>query len=228
MEDLAEQVILESGWKQRLLPEFQAVYMSELKQFLLNEKKQGKVIFPAGREYFKALDSTPFDEVKVVILGQDPYHGDGQAHGLSFSVPENIPPPPSLKNIFKEIVSDIGPLKNTSGCLERWAEQGVLLLNSVLTVERSKAASHQGKGWETFTDAVIRRLDEEREGLVFLLWGGYARRKGQFINRSKHLVLEAPHPSPLSAYRGFFGCRHFSKANAYLVERHQSPINWAG
>jgi uracil-DNA glycosylase len=226
MGDLGDQVSLESGWKQRLLPEFQAPYMSDLKQFLLDEKSQGKVIFPKGREYFKALDCTPFDEVKVVILGQDPYHGDGQAHGLSFSVPDNVAPPPSLKNIFKEIGSDIGPLSNTSGCLERWAEQGVLLLNSVLTVERSMAASHQGKGWETFTDAVIRRLDEEREGVVFLLWGAYARRKGQFINRSKHLVLEAPHPSPLSAHRGFLGCRHFSKANAYLAEHHQSLINW--
>ncbi|MBL4608555.1 MAG: uracil-DNA glycosylase [Pseudomonadales bacterium] len=226
MADLSEQVVLESGWKKQLLSEFQSPYMAELKQFLLHEKNQGKVIFPKGENYFKALESTPFDAVKVVVLGQDPYHGDGQAHGLSFSVPEGVRLPPSLKNIFKEINSDIGPVLNSSGCLDRWAVQGVLLLNSVLTVERSKAASHQGKGWEIFTDAVIRHLDEEREGLVFLLWGAYARSKGQFINRSKHLVLEAPHPSPLSAYRGFLGCRHFSKANTYLEDHHQSPINW--
>ena len=226
MDNLAENLILEESWKQRLLSEFQSPYMAELKSFLQSEKKQGKVIFPKGCEYFSALDSTPFNEVRVVILGQDPYHGDGQAHGLSFSVPEGVATPPSLKNIFKEISSDISPLHNSSAYLKRWAEQGVLLLNSVLTVERSKAASHQGKGWETFTDAVIAKLNEEREGLVFMLWGSYAQRKGQFINRSKHLVLEAPHPSPLSAYRGFFGCQHFSKANAYLALHHKKEINW--
>ena len=226
MDSFNRNVAIEASWKQRLMTEFQAPYMAELERFLINEKERGKVIFPPLGEHFKAFDSTPFDDVKVVILGQDPYHGDGQAHGLSFSVPEGVSAPPSLKNIFKEVSSDVGPINNHSACLERWAKQGVLLLNSVLTVERSKAASHQGKGWETFTDAVVAKLNEEREGLVFLLWGGYAQRKGVSIDKSRHLVLKAPHPSPLSAYRGFLGCRHFSKVNAYLVERGEEEINW--
>lgn len=228
MNTLAERVVLSESWKQRLLDEFQAPYMLALKDFLLAEKKQGKTIFPKGENYFKALDVTPFEQVRVVILGQDPYHGDGQAHGLCFSVPDSVSLPPSLQNIYKEITSDIGPMTTQSGCLLRWAEQGVLLLNSVLTVERGLAASHQGKGWEQFTDAIIRHLDQERESLVFMLWGAYAQRKGAFIDRKKHLVLEAPHPSPLSAHRGFLGCRHFSKANAYLIAHHQKPISWAG
>lgn len=226
MTALAERVQLNESWKQRLLDEFQAPYMLALKNFLKAEKKQGKTIFPKGEHYFKALDVTPFEQVRVVILGQDPYHGDGQAHGLCFSVPDAVPLPPSLQNIYKEISTDIGPMNTQSGCLLRWAEQGVLLLNSVLTVERGRAASHQGKGWEQFTDAIIRKLDQEREALVFMLWGAYAQRKGAFIDRKKHLVLEAPHPSPLSAHRGFFGCRHFSKANAYLIAHQQTPINW--
>lgn len=226
MTALAERVQLNESWKQRLLDEFQAPYMLALKNFLKAEKKQGKCIFPKGEHYFKALDVTPFEQVRVVILGQDPYHGDGQAHGLCFSVPDSVPLPPSLQNIYKEISTDIGPMTNQSGCLLRWAEQGVLLLNSVLTVERGRAASHQGKGWEQFTDAIIRKLDQEREALVFMLWGAYAQRKGAIIDRNKHLVLEAPHPSPLSAHRGFFGCRHFSKANAYLIAHQQTPINW--
>lgn len=220
------EIKLEGSWKQRLHPEFDKSYMQSLKAFLLSEKKKGRTIYPPSDECFNALNSLPFDKVKVVILGQDPYHGDGQAHGLSFSVPDNVAFPPSLKNIFKEISSDIGVFTASSGCLQCWADQGVLLLNSVLTVERGMAASHQGKGWETFTDAIIRHLDEERQGLVFLLWGSYAQRKGRFINREKHLVLDAPHPSPLSAYRGFFGCRHFSKANDYLVLQGKAPVNW--
>ena len=217
---------LEVTWRQRLLPEFEMPYMQSLKAFLLSEQEKGRTIFPQQDEYFSALNSVPFDKVKIVILGQDPYHGDGQAHGLSFSVPEKVALPPSLKNIFKEINNDVGSFTASSGCLQSWADQGVLLLNSVLTVERSLAASHQGRGWENFTDAVIQCLDKEQEGLVFLLWGGYARRKGQFIDREKHLVLEAPHPSPLSAYRGFFGCRHFSKANDYLLSQGQAAVAW--
>ncbi len=223
---IVDRVVLNESWKQRLRNEFQAPYMEALKEFLVAEKKKGKTIFPQGQDYFKALDTTPFDQVKVVILGQDPYHGEGQAHGLCFSVPENVALPPSLQNIYKEIATDIGPMATSSGCLLRWAEQGVLLLNSVLTVERGQAASHQGKGWERFTDAIIKHLDQEGESLVFMLWGSYAQRKGAFIQRDKHLVLEAPHPSPLSAYRGFFGCRHFSKANEFLIAHHKTPINW--
>lgn len=219
---------LEPSWLAHLQGEFDKPYMHELRQFLLVEKRKGKVIYPKGAEYFNAMDSTPFDAVKVVILGQDPYHGPGQAHGLCFSVQKGVQPPPSLVNIFKEIETDIGlpPGHFKHGCLAEWARQGVLLLNAVLTVERHKAASHQGHGWETFTDRVIKELSEKREHLVFMLWGSYAQKKGAVIDTSRHLVLKAPHPSPLSAHRGFLGCRHFSKCNEYLVAHGQTPIDW--
>ncbi len=218
---------LEPGWLSQLEGEFAAPYMRDLKGFLRGQKEQGKVIFPAGEEYFSAFDHTPIDKVKVVILGQDPYHGPGQAHGLCFSVPDGIKPPPSLVNIFKEIESDLGFAPGQSGNLLHWADQGVLLLNSVLTVEQGRAASHQGVGWEEFTDKVIHVLNDQREGIVFMLWGAYAQRKGAFIDQQKHLVLKAPHPSPLSAHRGFLGCGHFSKANAYLEARGDTPIDWS-
>lgn len=221
-------VRLEPSWLAHLGDEFDKPYMRELRDFLAAEKQRGKTIFPRGAEFFNALDSTPFERVKVVILGQDPYHGPGQAHGLCFSVREGVAPPPSLVNIFKEIESDLGLPTGQfpHGCLTSWAEQGVLLLNAVLSVEKHKAASHQGRGWETFTDAVIERLSREREHLVFLLWGSYAQKKGAVIDPSKHLVLKAPHPSPLSAHRGFFGCRHFSKCNEYLEAHGSEPVDW--
>ena len=217
---------LEPLWKKRLNNEFEKPYMQQLFSFLLSEKRQGKRVFPASKHYFKALDETPFDQVKVVVLGQDPYHGDDQAHGLSFSVPAGIRPPPSLKNIFKEIKSDLGVDAPNHGCLESWSRQGVLLLNSVLTVERGKAASHQGKGWEQFTDQIIWNLNEHREGVVFMLWGAYAQKKGAFIDAERHCVLKAPHPSPLSAHRGFFGCKHFSQSNQYLQTQGIEAIDW--
>lgn len=217
---------LEASWKAELGQEFTEPYMQELRAFLLAEKAQGKVIFPKGADYFRAFELTPFHQVKVVILGQDPYHGPGQAHGLCFSVPAGIAIPPSLKNIYREIENDLGVTPPAHGCLESWARQGVLLLNSVLTVQQGLAASHQGKGWERFTDRVISVLNERREHLVFMLWGSYAERKGQFIDRNRHCVLTAPHPSPLSAHRGFLGCGHFSKANAYLSSQGLVPIEW--
>lgn len=207
--------------------EFQKPYMLQLRQFLQNEKEQGKIIYPPGSLWFNAFNSTPFDKVKVVILGQDPYHGPQQAHGLCFSVPRNIPPPPSLQNIFKELHDDVGMAFPKHGCLQHWAEQGVLLLNAVLTVEQGKAAAHQGKGWETFTDAAIKALNDKREGLVFLLWGSYAQKKGAIIDQRKHRVLQSAHPSPLSAYRGFLGNKHFSQTNHYLKSRQQKEIDWA-
>ncbi|RLT94465.1 uracil-DNA glycosylase [Ketobacter sp.] len=222
-----EQVKMEPSWKQHLLPQFQADYMQQLRQFLLQQKQAGKVIYPKGDEYFNAFNLTPFDQVKVVIIGQDPYHGPGQAHGLCFSVQQGVAFPPSLQNIFKEIHADLGLPIPKNGCLTHWAEQGVLLLNAVLTVEQSKAAAHQGKGWEQFTDAAIKALNDQREGIMFLLWGSYAQKKGQIIDTRKHCVLKAPHPSPLSAHRGFFGCRHFSKANQYLESIGQPPIDWS-
>ncbi len=218
---------LEPSWLHVLGDEFTQPYMAEIKAFLRSEKQAGKIIYPAAANWFNALNSTPFDKVKVVILGQDPYHGPGQAHGLCFSVVRGVPPPPSLVNIFKELHKDIGMPIPDHGCLQSWAEQGVLLLNSVLTVELARAGSHQGRGWERFTDACIAHLNRERDGIVFLLWGSYARKKGQLIDRSRHCVLEAPHPSPLSAHRGFLGCRHFSQANAYLQARGEAPIEWA-
>lgn len=220
---------LEPGWLSVLAPEFQMPYMLSLKQFLQQEKQRGKTIYPKGSEFFAALNTTPLEKVKVVILGQDPYHGPGQAHGLCFSVRDGTRIPPSLVNIYKEIRSDLNLPDDAlqSGDLTSWAQQGVLLLNSVLTVERYNAASHQGKGWEAFTDNIIKVLSVTRESCVFLLWGSYAQKKGSVIDTGKHLVLSAPHPSPLAAHRGFFGCRHFSRCNEYLVKTGQEPIDWA-
>lgn len=223
---MSEQIKLQASWKQRLLPEFSKSYMGELRQFLRAEKQLGKEIFPKGDEYFNALNSTPFDKVKVVILGQDPYHGPGQAHGLCFSVQRDVRQPPSLKNIFKELQDDLGIQPPKHGYLQAWAEQGVLLLNSVLTVEAGKAGSHQNRGWEQFTDRVVQCLNEQGEGLVFMLWGSYAQAKGQFIDQNKHLVIKSSHPSPLSAHRGFLGSKPFSRANEYLQSKGQLPINW--
>jgi uracil-DNA glycosylase len=221
------EIRLEASWKKRLEPEFSQEYMVGLREFLLERKRANAIIYPPGDRIFNALNSTPFDKVRVVILGQDPYHGPGQAHGLCFSVRLGVPTPPSLTNILKEIESDLGIPLPDHGYLKHWAEQGVLLLNAVLTVERGRAGAHQGKGWEQFTDQVIRLLNAERDGLVFLLWGNYALKKGSFIDRSRHLVLAAPHPSPLSATRGFFGCRHFSRTNKWLEERGLEPIDWS-
>lgn len=219
---------LEQSWLSRLGAEFEAPYMVALREFLLAEKQAGKTIYPAGNEYFNALNSTPYDAVKVVILGQDPYHGPGQAHGLCFSVRQGVAPPPSLVNIYKEIQSDLGldASEFAHGCLAAWAAQGVLLLNSVLTVEKHKAASHQGKGWETFTDRVVEQLALRTRPCVFMLWGSYAQKKGAMIDRARHKVLTAPHPSPLSAHRGFLGCRHFSACNRFLEEHGETPIDW--
>lgn len=217
---------LEESWKQVLQPEFNSGYMDELRSFLLSEKMAGKRVFPKGSEYFRALDLTPVDEVKVVILGQDPYHGSGQAHGLCFSVQPGVRIPPSLVNIYKELQSDLGIAPARHGFLESWARQGVLLLNSVLTVEEARAASHQGKGWERFTDAVIRSVNERVDHAVFMLWGAYAQKKAAFVDQSRHLVLKAPHPSPLSAHTGFLGCRHFSRANDWLESQGRSRIDW--
>lgn len=216
---------LEDSWLSPLAAEFESPYMQKLKGFLQTEKSQRKVIYPPGSLIFNALNTTPLDQVKVVILGQDPYHGPNQAHGLSFSVPDGIKPPPSLLNIFREIETDLG-VRNSSGDLTAWAKQGVLLLNSVLTVERSRAASHQGKGWEQFTDRVIEVINHSRQHVVFMLWGSYAQKKAAQVDARKHLVLKAPHPSPLSAHRGFLGCRHFSQCNEYLTEQQIQPINW--
>ncbi|WP_288902140.1 uracil-DNA glycosylase [uncultured Sneathiella sp.] len=218
---------LEKSWLEQLQPEFDKQYMRDLRAFLVAEKAAGKVIFPPGGNIFAALDHTPFDQVKLVILGQDPYHGPGQAHGLSFSVPPGIQIPPSLRNIYKELNRDLGLPFPNHGNLEQWADQGVLLLNAVLTVEQAKAGAHQGKGWEQFTDAAIAALNEKREHIVFLLWGSYAQKKGSFIDRQRHLVLQSPHPSPLSAHRGFIGNGHFSKANDYLSQTGQTPIDWS-
>ncbi|WP_272959956.1 uracil-DNA glycosylase [Barnesiella viscericola] len=218
-------VRIEPSWQQRLQPEFDKPYFEKLTDFVRHEYAI-KTVYPPGSQIFAAFDACPFDRVKVVILGQDPYHEPNQAHGLCFSVNDHIPFPPSLQNIFKEIESDLGIPVPASGNLTRWARQGVLLLNATLTVEAHRAASHQGKGWETFTDAVIHKLAEEREHLVFILWGAYAQRKGEFIDRNRHLVLQSPHPSPLSAHRGFFGNHHFSQTNAYLVAHGIEPIQW--
>ena len=218
---------LEPSWRERIGAYLERPQMQALSAFLRAEKQQGKVIFPPGPEIFAAFEHTPFERVRVVILGQDPYHGPGQAHGLCFSVRPGVPPPPSLQNIFKEIRRDLGIAPPDHGCLTPWADRGVLLLNAVLTVERGLAASHQGKGWEGFTDAAIDALNREREGLVFLLWGSYAQRKGQLIDARRHCVLRSVHPSPLSAHRGFLGCGHFSAANRYLEEHGQAPIDWS-
>ncbi|MFI2810595.1 MULTISPECIES: uracil-DNA glycosylase [Microbulbifer] len=221
-----EKIKIEPSWHRVLESEFRKPYMGQLREFLRTEKSAGKQIYPPGGQIFNAFNSTPFDRVKVVILGQDPYHGAGQAHGLCFSVMPGVRIPPSLQNIYKELESDLGIPRAQHGCLQPWAEQGVLLLNATLTVEDSKAGAHQGRGWEQFTDAAIHALAEQREGLVFILWGSYAQKKGAFIDRNKHLVLRAPHPSPLSAHRGFFGTRPFSQANAWLEQHGQAPIDW--
>lgn len=218
-------VKIEESWKNQLIEEFDKEYFKNVTEFV-REEYSTKKIFPPAKLIFNAFDHTPFEKVKVVILGQDPYHNDGQAHGLSFSVNEGVQFPPSLINIFKEINADLGVPVPKSGDLTRWADQGVLLLNATLTVAAHQAGSHQNKGWEAFTDAAIRKLAEERENLVFLLWGSYAQKKASFIDPQKHLILKSPHPSPLSAHRGFFGNKHFSLANDYLVSKGQEPINW--
>lgn len=218
---------LESSWLAQLDTEFEQPYMQQLRSFLRAEKAAGKRIFPPGREFFEAFAHTPLDQVKVVILGQDPYHGEGQAHGLCFSVLPGVKVPPSLQNIYKEINAELGLPIPGHGHLTAWADQGVLLLNSVLSVECAQAASHQGKGWERFTDKVIEVINIQRSGVVFMLWGSYAQRKGAIIDTERHCVLKAPHPSPLSAHRGFFGCGHFSAANTYLEARGDAPIDWS-
>ncbi|MEP3227169.1 MAG: uracil-DNA glycosylase [Parasphingorhabdus sp.] len=226
-----DRITLHDSWKAPLSGEFASEYMIALRDFLLQQKAAGKSIFPKGSEYFRALDLTPLDQVRVVILGQDPYHGPGQAHGLCFSVRPGVRPPPSLVNIYKELASDVGMERPQHGFLEPWAKQGVLLLNSVLTVEQAEAASHRGKGWEKFTDAIIRLIAAKSDPVVFLLWGSYAQKKASFVSDIEkgghHLVLKAPHPSPLSAYHGFFGCRHFSQTNAFLKAQGLPAIDWS-
>lgn len=218
-------VRIEPSWHEHLDEEFNKDYFVKLTDFVRSEYLT-KQIFPPAKLIFNAFDHTPFDDVKVVILGQDPYHNDGQAHGLSFSVNDGVKFPPSLINIFKEINGDLGISSPLSGNLTRWADQGVLLLNATLTVQAHLAGSHQNRGWENFTDAAIRKLANERSNIVFMLWGAYAQKKASFINPDKHLILTSVHPSPLSAHRGFFGCKHFSKANEYLTSKGQSPIQW--
>ncbi len=222
-----DQIKLEPSWKARVGDYLLRQEMQALSAHLRNRKADGAQIFPPGREIFAAFDATPFEAAKVVILGQDPYHGPGQAHGLCFSVRPDVPVPPSLENMFKEIERDLGHPRPDHGCLVPWARQGVLLLNAVLTVEQGQAGSHRGRGWEGFTDHVVGTLAREREGLVFMLWGSYAQAKGRVIDPRRHCVLSAPHPSPLSAHRGFLGCGHFSAANAYLARRGQTPIDWS-
>jgi len=216
---------IEEKWKEVLAGEFRSPYFSQLKDFLVEEKKRYR-IFPPGSLIFNAFNHAPFENVKVVILGQDPYHGFGQAHGLCFSVPEGVPKPPSLVNIFKEIQSDLGIVPPAHGTLIKWADQGVLLINAMLTVRENQAGSHQGKGWEQFTDSAIRALSEKREGLIFLLWGNFAIAKKELIDTSRHFILTAPHPSPLSASRGFLGCRHFSHVNTLLKQMGKEEIDW--
>ena len=233
----ADRVRLDETWKAALNAEFDAGYMRKLRAFLLAEKQARRIVYPTGKEIFAALDATPLDAVKVVVIGQDPYHGSGQAHGLCFSVRSGVALPPSLVNIFQEINTDMadddvpcgrrdGAVPPGRGCLTPWARQGVLLLNAVLTVAAGRAGSHQGRGWETFTDQVVQAVNRQREHVVFMLWGSYAQKKGAVVDTSRHLVLTAPHPSPLSAHRGFFGCRHFSQANEYLVAHGIMPIDW--
>lgn len=219
------EVRIAQDWKEILQEEFSKPYFDELVEFVKGEYATGE-IYPAGRNIFRAFDKCPFDKLKVVIIGQDPYHGPGQANGLCFSVGEGVPHPPSLQNIFKEVYSDVGSPIPVSGELERWAEQGVLLLNAVLTVRAHQAASHAGRGWERFTDAVVRAIAERKEGVVYMLWGSYAQKKGAIANPMKNLILKAVHPSPLSAYRGFMGCKHFSAANDYLASIGKEPIRW--
>ena len=233
----ADRVRLEPSWKAALAGEFESAYMTRLRSFLVEEKLARKAVYPRGENIFAALDATPLASVKVVIIGQDPYHGPRQAHGLCFSVQPGVALPPSLVNIFEEINTDMadddvpcgrhdGTVPPGKGCLAPWARQGVLLLNAVLTVVAGRAGSHQGRGWETFTDRIVEIVNTERQHVVFMLWGSYAQKKGAAVDTSRHLVLTSPHPSPLSAHRGFFGCRHFSKANQYLVDHGVMPINW--
>jgi uracil-DNA glycosylase len=223
----ARKVDLPADWLAALQSEFEQPYMAHLRSFLLQQKQLDKVIFPDSANIFNAFNSTPLSAVKVVIIGQDPYHGPGQAHGLCFSVQPGVPAPPSLQNIFKELNRDLNIPVPPHGCLQSWAEQGVLLLNATLTVERANAGSHQGQGWEVFTDRAIQVVSEQCEGVVFLLWGSYAGKKSQLIDGRKHLILKSPHPSPLSAYRGFIGNGHFSAANQYLQQQGKTPINWS-
>jgi len=219
-------ILLEDSWKNHLLKEFDKDYMKNLKLFLQEQKRIGKTIYPRGSEYFNALNLIAFDKVQVVLLGQDPYHGIGQAHGLSFSVKHNIPIPPSLRNIYKELSTDLGIKEAKHGCLEHWAKEGVLLLNSILTVESERAGSHRGKGWEEFTDKIISLLSREKSNLVFILWGNFAKSKKNIIDEMRHKVIESVHPSPLSAHRGFFQSKPFSATNKYLIEHNGESINW--
>ncbi len=225
MDEVSINPQIEDSWKKVLAGEFQKEYFRELKSFLVEERKQHRV-YPPGSKIFAAFDYTPFTKVKVVLLGQDPYHGQGQAHGLCFSVPMGVPKPPSLVNIFKELHDDLGLAIPPHGNLEAWARQGVLLLNATLTVRANQAGSHQHKGWEQFTDAAIRALAEQRENLVFMLWGNYAQAKAELVDGNKHCILKAPHPSPFSANQGFFGCRHFSRANDFLIRAGKEPVDW--
>ena len=218
---------LEDSWQKHLAGEFELDYMRKLDDFLSAETTAGKIIYPPEAEVFKAFTQTPLHRVKVVILGQDPYHGEGQAHGLSFSVHRGVAIPPSLQNIFKEIANEMSLPVAEDGDLTHWADQGVLMLNAVLTVERAQAGSHRDRGWETFTDKVIEVVNEQCEGVVFMLWGSYAQKKGRYIDAERHLILQTSHPSPLSAYRGFLGCGHFATTNAYLVKQGMNAIDWA-
>ncbi len=219
---------LHNSWLNVIGGEFDKPYMKQLKEFLIKEKQNGQIIYPKGNEIFNAMNSTHFNDVRVVVLGQDPYHGENQAHGLSFSVQKGVPTPPSLINIYKEISSEYNKPPPENGDLSHWAKQGVLLLNATLTVRKAQAGSHQNKGWEIFTDAIIKEINERKKHIVFMLWGAYAQKKGAFIDTNKHLVLKAPHPSPLSAHRGFLGCNHFKKANDYLIKHNIQPIDWIG
>lgn len=222
----SREIRLEKSWREKLQGDFDAEYMHQLRDYLRKQKALDKTIYPAADEIFAALNATPFEAVKVVILGQDPYHGPGQAHGLCFSVRPGVRVPPSLRNIYKELTEDVNFVPPQHGCLDDWAREGVLLLNSVLTVEATLAASHRGKGWERFTDSIVGHLNAEAKGIVFILWGSYAQKKGAMIDRARHLVLQSPHPSPLSASRGFFGNHHFSKCNEYLFAHNKTAIEW--
>lgn len=224
---MSQDIRLRPEWLQMLEPEFDQPYMQSLKAFLLERKAAGATVYPPGDRIFNALNSTPPPAIRVVILGQDPYHGPGQAHGLCFSVRPEVRVPPSLVNIFKELRDDIGFTIPRHGCLQHWADHGVLLLNAVLTVEEGRAGAHQGKGWERFTDRIVEVVNNGDRPVVFMLWGSQAQRKGAGIDRSRHLVLTAPHPSPLSAHRGFFGCKHFSRANRWLEEQGMAPVDWS-
>ena len=225
---MASRIQLEGSWLELVGDVFDQKFMKDLREFLANAKKEKTSVYPPGKEIFRAMNSTTVEDTRVVIIGQDPYHGPGQAHGLAFSVRSGMSAPPSLVNILTEVSADLGvtALQKNKGDLSGWAEQGVLLLNSILTVEHAKAGSHHDRGWERFTDLVIKNLGELRESLVFMLWGNYAQKKGELIDGERHLVLKAPHPSPLSAHRGFFGCRHFSQANRYLMDKEFTPIDW--